>query len=33
LYYFLCPPVSNYELFMNRFNFCKIHDGKNLDHE
>lgn len=24
IYQFLCPPVSNYELTMNRFNLCKI---------
>jgi len=24
LYHFLCPPVSNYEILTNRFNFCHI---------
>jgi pseudo-rSAM protein len=24
IYQFLCPPVSNYELLINRFNFCHI---------
>jgi pseudo-rSAM protein len=24
LYYFLCPPVSSYELIMKRFNFCDV---------
>lgn len=24
IYQFLCPPISNYELTMNRFNLCKI---------
>jgi len=24
VYQFLCPPVSSYEIFMNRFNFCDI---------
>jgi pseudo-rSAM protein len=25
LYYFLCPPVSGYELLMKRFNFCDVY--------
>ena len=25
LYRFLCPPVSNYEIMMKKFNFCHIH--------
>ncbi len=25
LYRFLCPPVSNYEILMKKFNFCHIH--------
>ena len=24
VYHFLCPPISNYELFLKRFNFCHI---------
>jgi len=24
LYQFLCPPVSSYEIYMNRFNFCDV---------
>jgi len=24
LYQFLCPPISAYELYMNRFNFCDV---------
>ena len=24
LYHFLCPPISSYELYMKRFNFCDV---------
>ena len=24
IYHFLCPPISSYEIFMKRFNFCDI---------
>jgi pseudo-rSAM protein len=24
VYQFLCPPVSSYEIFMNRYNFCDV---------
>lgn len=27
LYHFLCPPVSSYELLMNRFNFCDVFEN------
>lgn len=25
IFHFLCPPISNYEIFLNRFNFCHIY--------
>ena len=25
IFQFLCPPISNYEIYLNRFNFCHIH--------
>ena len=25
LYQFLCPPISSYEIFMKRFNFCDVY--------
>jgi pseudo-rSAM protein len=25
IFQFICPPVSNYEIYLNRFNFCHIH--------
>jgi len=25
IYQFLCPPVSSYEIFMQRFNFCDVY--------
>ncbi|MFH1295780.1 MAG: TIGR04150 pseudo-rSAM protein [Bacteroidota bacterium] len=29
LYQFLCPPISSYEIFLKRFNFCDVHpNGK-----
>lgn len=28
IYQFLCPPVSSYELFMQRFNFCDVYPNE-----
>lgn len=25
IFHFLCPPISNYEIYLNRFNFCHIY--------
>jgi len=25
IYQFLCPPISSYEIFMQRFNFCDVY--------
>ncbi|NQV03723.1 MAG: TIGR04150 pseudo-rSAM protein [Bacteroidia bacterium] len=30
LYQFLCPPISSYEIFMKRFNFCDVYPNEEM---
>jgi hypothetical protein len=30
-YRLLCPPITNYENYLNKFNFCKIINDKTED--